>query len=328
MAVRSFLLEGEKHLMTGVDPDRMRQVVSGGAAAGRLWVDLDNPTPEELSLLDEVFALHPLTIEDCVNVSQFPKFEDFGRYLYMVMLMPDPATLLSEELKVVELDACLGANWVVTYHTGGEMRCVSRTVEALRRNPHAMMGRGADVLFHRVIDGLVDDYFPLLEIMDRETDNVEHRFVDRTPGREDMTRLMDIRRNVLALRRIIAPHRQMIARLSVEQEDLISDTVRVYFRDIADHLARIGESVELYRETIYEALQTHNAIVMHHTNEVMRAFTVVAALMMFPTAIASIFGMNVKFPGSDTAWGFWSAMALMAVLTVGLVWYFQRKRWI
>jgi magnesium transporter len=328
MPVRSFLLEGEKHLITGVDPDRMRQAVSAGAAAGRIWVDLDNPTAEDRALLDEVFALHPLTIEDCTAISEFPKFEDFGRYAFMVMLAPDPATLLSEELKVVELDVCLGANWVITYHVGGELRCLSRTVEAIKRNPQATLGRGADALFHRIVDGLVDDYFPLLDILDRETERIEHQFVDQRPERGAMTRLMDIKKNVLALRRIVMPHRQMISRLSLEQEDLIRENVRVYFRDVADHLTRIGDSVEMYRETIYEALQMHNSILAHHTNETMRVFTVVAALMMFPTAIASIYGMNVTFPGSDTAWGFWVAMGLMGVLTVGLMWYFRRKNWI
>jgi magnesium transporter len=197
----------------------------------------------------------------------------------------------------------------------------------LRRNPGTVLGRGADFLFHRVADGLVDDYFPLLELLDRETERVEHQFVDQRPEHGSMARLMDIRKNVLALRRIIVPHRQMISRLSVEQEHLIRDQVRVYFRDVADHLTRIGDNVELYRETIYEALQTHSSIVTQHTNEVMRVFTVIAALMMFPTAIASIYGMNVQFPGSETVWGFWFAMALMGLVSAGTIWYFHRRKW-
>ncbi len=328
MSVRSYLLEPDKRLSTRLDPERMRRAVSEGPDAGTLWVDIENPTPEETALLDEVFAFHPLTIEDCGAVSEFPKVEDFGRYLFMVLLAPDPSTLLSGELSSVELDVCLGANYVVTYHSGGELRCISRMADAVRRSPAAVMSGGADFVFHRVVDGLVDDYFPLLEILDRETERIEDQFVDRDPERGAMGRLMDIKKNVIALRRIVSPHRQMIARLSAQQYEVIGETVGVYFRDVTDHLARISDSVERYRETIFEAVQLHNSITAQHTNEVMRVFTVVAALMMFPTAIASIYGMNFKFPGHMTEWGFWCTVGSMAAVTLGLIWYFRRKKWV
>jgi magnesium transporter len=328
MPVHSYLLEPDKRLSTQLDLDQMRRVVSAGPDAGILWVDIENPTIEETALLDEVFAFHPLTIEDCTAVSEFPKVEDFGRYLFMVLLAPDPGTLLSDELSSVELDVCLGANYVVTYHSGGELRCISRMADAVRRSPAAVMSRGADFLFHRVVDGLVDDYFPLLEILDRETERIEDQFVDRDPERGAMGRLMDIKKNVIALRRIVTPHRQMIARLSAQQYEVIGETVGVYFRDVTDHLARISDSVERYRETIFEAVQLHNSITAQHTNEVMRVFTVVAALMMFPTAIASIYGMNFKFPGHMTESGFWCTVGAMAAVTLGLIWYFRRKKWV
>lgn len=328
MAVHSFLFDAEKRLATDLDPARMREAVSAGPGAGTLWVNIESPSPEETALLDEVFGFHPLTIEDCTAVSEFPKAEDFGRYLFMVLLAPDASTLLSDELSAVEMDVCLGPGYVVTYHLGGELRCISRTAEALRRNPGAVLGRGADFLFHRLVDGLVDDYFPLLDILDRETERIEDQFVDRDPGRGAMGRLMDIKRNVLHLRRIVTPHRQMISRLSSQEYEVIGETVRVYFRDVADHLARIADSVELYRETIYEALQMHNSITAQRTNEVMRVFTVVAALMMFPTAIASIYGMNFKFPGHMTEHGFWWSVAVMVGVTVALVWYFRRRKWV
>lgn len=328
MAVHSYLLDAGKRLVTGLDPEAMCRAVAEGAESGTLWVDIENPSPEETALLDDVFAFHPLTIEDCTSVSEFPKVEDFDRYLFMVLLAPDPATLLSDELRAVEMDICLGTNYVVTYHSGGELRCISRTTEALRRNPAAVLGRGADFLFHRLVDGLVDDYFPLLEILDRETERIEDQFVDGDPGRGAMGRLMDIKKNVLYLRRIVSPHRQMVARLASGQCEVIGETVRAYFRDVADHLARIGDNVELYRETIFEALQMHNSITAQRTNEVMRVFTVVAALMMFPTAIASIYGMNFKFPGHMTEHGFWWTVAMMGLITIALIWFFRRKKWV
>jgi magnesium transporter len=328
MPVQSYLLEPDKRLSTGLGIERMRRAVTEGSSSGTLWVDIENPTPEETALLDDVFGFHPLTIEDCTAVSEFPKIEDFGRYLFLVLLAPDAGTLLSDELRSVEMDIAVGSNYVVTYHSGGELRCISRTANALRRNPGAVLGRGADFLFHRLVDGLVDDYFPLMDILDRETERIEDQFVDREPERGAMARMMDIKKNILALRRIVTPHRQMISRLSTQQYEVIGDTVGVYFRDVADHLARIGDNVELYRETIYEALQMHNSIVAQQTNEVMRVFTVIAALMAFPTAIASVYGMNFAFPGKESEHGFWWAVGIMVALTVGMIVYFRRKKWV
>jgi magnesium transporter len=290
-------------------------------------VDFDNPTAEEIDLLDEVFALHPLTIEDCTNISKFPKVEDFGRYLFMVLLAPNPATLLEDDLAAVELDICMSANWVLTYHIGAELGCVTRAVGALRRNSANVLGKGPAFLFHRLVDGLVDDYFPLLDILDRETEEIENHFVDHNPTRAAFSKMMALKRNVLHLRRIVVPHREMIGKVLHEDYPLLGEGVLVYFRDVADHLARIGDQVELYRETIYEAAQMYNSAIMQRTNEIMRIFTVLAALMMFPTAIASIFGMNVAFPGFNTATGFWVVMGLMTALTAWLMWYFRRKKW-
>ena len=329
MPVQSYYLDNERRLSTGLDPARMCEAITKGPSAGTLWVDFDHPTPEEIDLLDEVFALHPLTIEDCTHDSQFPKMEDFGRYLLMVLLAPDPATLLAEELSAKELDICMGANWVLTYHTGGELPCIARAVGALRRNSANVLGRGPAFLFHRLVDGLVDDYFPLLEILDRETEAIEVRLVDQHPGRKSFSQLMDLKRNVLHLRRIVNPHREMIGRVLYEEYPLLGEGVLAYFRDVADHLARISDQVELFRETIYEAVQMYNSSLMQRTNEVMRVFTVVAALMMFPTAIASIYGMNFKFiPAAEHPWGFYATVAVMVLLTAALVLFFRRRRWV
>jgi magnesium transporter len=327
MPVQSYYLNSERHLATGLDPARMCETITKGPAAGTLWVDFDNPTPEEIDLLDEVFALHPLTIEDCTHVSKFPKVEDFGRYLLMVLLAPDQASLLSGELSAKELDICMGANWVLTYHTGGELPCIARAVGALRRNSANVMGKGPAFLFHRLVDGLVDDYFPLLDILDRETEDIESHFVDHHPSRAAFGKMMALKQSVLHLRRVVIPHREMIGKLLHEDYPLLGENVLVYFRDVADHLARIADQVELYRENIYEAAQMYNSAIMQRTNEIMRIFTVLTVLVMFPAAVTSVYSMNVKLPLADREWAFWVVTTVMAVMMGGMVWYFRRKKW-
>jgi magnesium transporter len=331
VAVHSYFLDHERRLATGLDPERMAEAITKGPSAGTLWVDFDNPTAEEIDLLDEVFALHPLTIEDCTNISKFPKVEDFGRYLFMVLLAPNPATLLNDDLASVELDICMGANWVMTYHTGGELGCVTRAVGALRRNSANVLGKGPAFLFHRLVDGLVDDYFPLLDVLDRETEEVETHFLNSHPSRESFSKMLALKRNVLHLRRIVLPHREMIGRVLHEDYPLLGESVLVYFRDVADHLARIADQIELFRETIYEAAQMYNSALMQRTNEIMRVFTVVAALMMVPTVIASIWGMNFSdqyIPFYHHPWGFYLVVSGMGVMTAALIWFFRRKKWV
>jgi magnesium transporter len=328
MAVHSFFLDHERRLATGLDPERMAEIITKGPSAGTLWVDIDNPTAEEIDLLDEVFALHPLTIEDCTHISKYPKVEDFGRYLFMVLLAPNPSTLLEDELAAVELDLCMGANWVMTYHTGSELGCVTRAVGALRRNSANVLGKGPAFLFHRLVDGLVDDYFPLLDILDRETEDIENHFVDHSPTRAAFSKMMALKRNVLHLRRIVVPHREMISKVLHEDYPFLSESVLVYFRDVADHLARIADQVELFRETIYEAAQMYNSAIMQRTNETMRIFTVLTVLVMFPTAVSSVYSMNVEgIPFHTHPWAFWGVVIVMVVMMIGMVWYFRRKKW-
>jgi magnesium transporter len=328
MAVHSYFLDSDRRLATGLDAERMCEVITKGPSAGTLWVDFDNPTAEEIDLLDEVFALHPLTIEDCTNVSKYPKVEDFGRYLFMVLLAPNPATLLADELASVELDICMGANWVLIYHTGGELGCVARAVSALRRNSANVLGKGPAFLFHRLIDGLVDDYFPLLDVLDRETEDVETHFLNSHPTRESFAKMLALKRNVLHLRRIVLPHREMIGRVLHEDYPLLGESVLAYFRDVADHLARIADQIELYRETIYEAAQMYNSAIMQRTNEIMRIFTVLTVLVMFPTAVSSVYSMNVEgIPFAKHPQAFALVTGIMVVMMFGMIWYFRRKKW-
>ena len=239
--------------------------------------------------------------------------------------------MLNDELSAVELDICMGANWVVSYHIGGELGCIARAVGALRRNSANVLGRGSGFLFHRLVDSLVDDYFPLLDVLDRETEDIENHFVDHRPTRASFTKMLALKRNVLHLRRIVVPHREMIGKVLHEDYPLLGEGVLVYFRDVADHLARISDQVELYRETIYEAAQMYNSAIMQRTNEIMRVFTVIAALMMVPTVIASIWGMNFSdkyIPFYHDPWGFYIVVAGMAVMTAVLIWFFRRKKWV
>jgi magnesium transporter len=328
MTVHSYYLDSERRLATGLDPERMCEVITAGPSAGTLWVDFDNPTAEEIDLLDEVFALHPLTIEDCTHISKYPKVEDFGRYLFMVLLAPSPATMLNAELSAMELDICMGANWVVTYHIGGELGCITRAVGALRRNSANVLGKDPGFLFHRLVDGLVDDYFPLLDVLDRETEDIENHFVDHSPTRAAFSKMLALKRNVLHLRRIVVPHREMIGKVVHEDYPLLGENVLVYFRDVADHLARIADQVELYRENIYEAAQMYNSAIMQRTNEIMRIFTVLTVLVMFPTAVSSVYSMNVEgIPFAKHPQAFAVVVAIMLVMMAGMIWYFRRKKW-
>jgi magnesium transporter len=236
--------------------------------------------------------------------------------------------MLSSELSSVELDVCMGANWVMTYHTGGELGCITRAVGALRRNSANVLGKGPAFLFHRLVDGLVDDYFPLLDVLDRETESIENHFVDHSPTRSAFGKMMALKQNVLHLRRIVLPHREMIGKVLHEDYPLLGEGVLVYFRDVADHLARISDQVELYRETIYEAAQMYNSAIMQRTNETMRIFTVLTVLVMFPTAVSSVYSMNVEgIPFAKHPQAFGMVTGIMVLMMFGMIWYFRRKKW-
>jgi magnesium transporter len=290
-----------------------------------LWIDFEAPTAEEAQVLSRVFGFHHLAIEDCWHEPQHPKVDDYGNYLFLVVHGVRDDTE-HDEFATHELNIFLGPNFLVSFHT-----LHSRTIEAMqvniRRNPN-IMARGMDFILHQIMDRVIDNYFPRLDVIEDRIDALENDLVaDARP--ELLTRIFDLRHTVAHLRRVAIQEREVLIQISRGEFPFVSEKAQVYFKDIYDHLFRIVEVADNLRETLNVMVQVYVSMVSNQLNHTMRVLTVIATLMLPLTVITGVYGMNFDvMPELRWKYGYFVVLGFMAVVAGGMLLYFRRRRWL
>jgi magnesium transporter len=291
------------------------------------WVNVDGlRDTAAVRHIAEIFGLHPLVLEDVVNVHQRAKVEAYGDQLFVVTRM---ATLERDgELETEQLAIVLGAKFVVTFQerpgdTLGPVR------DRIRKST-AMRGSSADYLMYAIVDSVVDNYFPVLEVYGERLEEVEAEVL-AFPDQAALGRIHRARRDLLLLRRAIWPQRDALATLSRETFAQIRDPTRVFLRDCHDHAIQVMDLVESYREISAALIEVHLAQVSNRLNEVMKVLTILAAVFSPLTFIAGVYGMNFdpdtsrwNMPELRWYYGYPLSLVLMGavgMLTVGYFWY-------
>ncbi len=292
-----------------------------------LWVDLDKPTETDEQILSDVFQFHPLTIEDCRINHNAPKIEEFPDYLYFVMHGVSADTS-SENFNTKELDGYLGKNFVVTYHHE-PFRSIDEVKRLIRSSPVACQ-RGASYVLHQILDQLVDFYSPVIDDFDSAIAEIEDRILrKKTANDKILEEIMYLKRNVVRLKRISARQLEILYRMSHGEFAQIEDSMLPFYRDIYDHLLRISDLAESYREMISGLLEAHFSVIATKTNDVMKLLAVFSAIMLPLTLIAGIYGMNFdNMPELHSKYGYFATLGLMAIVAIILLIYFWRRGWI
>jgi magnesium transporter len=321
---RNVYLAPNGELTADLPEPALRLALASGE--GVLWLDLDRPDEGERAVLSEMFGFHRLAIDDCFNGRvDTPKVDDYGAYLFLVAQSVRYA-LDDEELDIREVDVFFGRNYVVTVRTA-EVPAVDELFGHALVNPH-ILSRGSDFLAHTVLDVLVDQLLPAVEELDDALDDLERRILD-DPDRLLLQRVLRLKRHTLRLRRSILPQRDLANRLSRgEFADLIDKEALLFYRDIYDHVVRVEEMIEGLRDLADSALNSYLSAVNNRMNEVMKTLSIVAAVFLPLTLIASIYGTNLDFsPGIELKGGFFFMLGAMAVIAAGMVVYFRLRRW-
>lgn len=298
------------------------------SSVGLLWVILEDPTQEEtLGILRDTFQFHPLSIEDCQSEGyQTPKVDNFEQNLFIIShaLLQDHEKL--ENLEMDELDLFLGKNYVVSSYRSATMPPVQRVWEKLEKDNRLILN-GADFLCHTILDGLVDDYMPLIDRMDEEIEWLEDRVLEK-PNPETLQRILELKHSTLTLRRIISPQREIMNRLSRDEFDLILPNHRIYFRDIYDHLVRIQDLIESVRDIVSGTLDIYLSATSNRLNEVMKALTIVSTIFLPLSFVAGVYGMNFKyFPEINWPYGYLYVWGLFIAIFVGMLAFFKKRGW-
>jgi magnesium transporter len=291
-----------------------------------IWVDIATPSAPESLILSDTFGFHPLSVEDAMSALEFPKVEAYDGYLYVV-LHGLAYTKGDEGFKTHDIDFFLGRNFLVTVHDGTS-RSIQEICDYCPRNNN-VLGDGPVALLHRIVDRMVDRYLPEIEEFEEWMDEIEEA-VFGTPSPDIVRDILDLKRQVSALRRIAIPQRDVIGRLARREFTDISSEMAFRFRDVYDHVVRINDGAMMLQDRITGVLEAHLSNVNNRLNQVVKVLTVVTTTLMPLTLLSGLWGMNVPlphFPGGEAV-QFWWVVGLMLALTLGMLALFRRMRWI
>ena len=292
-----------------------------------IWVDMESPTEEDERVLLDVFKFHPLTVEDCRENRHYPKIEEFEDYIYFIVHGVRAETS-PERFNTIELDGFLGPNYVITYHH--DMFRSSNTVKQLLHTTPVACQRGPAFLLHQILDQVVDFYSPVLDDFDDRIDRLEDDiFKLKQPNNEILSEIMDLKRSVLRLRRISVKQMDVLHRMSRGEFSLITEEMRPFYRDVHDHLVRVVDLAESYRDLISGSLEAYLSVVSNRLNEIMKVLTIFSAIMLPLTFIAGVYGMNFEnMPELHSRYGYYTVWAIMLAVAIGMLLFFRRRGWI
>jgi len=317
---------GEQKVEEGVTVDHLPALLKDASLV--IWVDMESPTEQDERILLDVFKFHPLTVEDCHENRHYPKIEEFPGYLYFIV-HGVRADTSPDRFNTIELDGFLGPNYVLTYHHDS-FRSINNVKQLVRTSP-VLCRRGAAFLCHQILDQIVDFYSPVLDDFDDRIDRLETEIFNlKQPNNQILAEIMDLKRSVLRLRRISVKQMDVILRMSRgEFPELIPEDMRPFYRDVHDHLTRVVDLAESYRDLISGSLEAYLSVVSNRLNEIMKVLTIFSAIMLPLTFIAGVYGMNFdNMPELHSRYGYFATLAIMIVVALGMLVFFWRRGWL
>jgi magnesium transporter len=300
------------------------------SAAGLTWIHLDAPSLGHAQELAERFGWHPLDVEDVLSKRQRPKVDDYADegYLFGVLHFPVYDRAI-QRLNAAELDVFVGPDYLVTLPTV-ELLPLTRLFRRCEEDEvfrEQLFSKGSGRLLYEVLDDLFDYCFPILDKIGFKLDSLED---DVFEGRsEEVVRdISNVKQEIISYRKIIKPERSTLRLLERHVERFLPEELELYFDDIVDASERIWDILDNYKEVVEALEDTNESVIQHRQNDVLRVLTVFSVVLLPLTLITGFFGMNVRFPGFETAWAFWIIFVGMAVTLIGLLSFFRLKRWL
>lgn len=284
-----------------------------------------------LERIGNIFNIHPLVLEDILNVSHNPKIEDYESYLFLVVKMINYVES-SNKLDIEQVSLIIGKNYIITFQEkNGDVFDPIR--ERIRTAKGLIRKYSEDYLGYRILDSIIDNYFSVLESFDERIEDIEDQILT-DPDESSLEEIHHLRKELIKLRRAVSPLREMIFTIEKEKFNFIQKTTFVYLRDLSDHIKQIIDTIENYREFINGLLEVYLSNASHRMNEVVKLLTIISTIFIPLTFIVGIYGMNFRtdasrwnMPELDWAFGYPFVMILMVVIAVTLIIFFKKKRW-
>jgi len=292
------------------------------------WVNIEHPTEKETEYLAQNYSFHPLDLDDCLSRIQRPKIDEYKDYLFLVLHFP----VFSKEARVTtpsQVSVFIGQNYLITLHKG-ELKPLVKLFKECQIDEESRQenfSQGSSYLLYRIIDRLVDSCLPILNKIGDNIEEVEDRiFSDRMRGA--IKEVSILRRDVISFRRIIWPMRAVVGSLEPRVRRFTKTDLAVYFGDMVDHVDKIWDGLDEYKEIIEGLNDTHDSLANNRTNTIMRILTIVSTIFFPITLVASIYGMNIPLPFQHSSYSLLYIILIMLGIIGGMLYLFHRQHWI
>lgn len=287
------------------------------------WFDMETPRIEEIEALGKKFGFHPLTIEDCINLNQRPKLDDYENYLFIVLHFC-VFHQKTEEIETKEIHFFLGPNYLITVHA----EPIEPINEIYKRckTDSTIWERGCDFIFYLIGDTISDSYFPLLDTIGEDIDRLEDAIL-LSPKKENMDKVFTLKQDMVFLRKIVSPMREVFNNLSRKDSTLISEKNILYFRDVHGLLLMAYEMIDSYRDMVGNVLEIYLSTISNRMSEIMKRLTIIATIFMPLSFLTGFFGMNFTMIPFGSPWLLIVMLTLTALLPVGMLLWFYKHKW-
>jgi len=296
---------------------------------GLRWINIDQPRLADRLWLGETFGFHELDLEDVASHNQRPKVDEYQDYLFIVMQFPR-YDKDAGRLHAAELDIFLGPDYVITL-PNDEILPLPALFERVRTRAEVreqFMSKGSGFMLYQILDRCVDAGFPMLGQLGRKLRRLEDDIFEGGRSFEIVREISNAKQEIINFRSVIRPQRAVFRSLERAKQRYLTDDLDIYFDDLTDASERIWDVLENFKE-IAEGLESSNeSVISHRVNDALRFLTAFSVILLPQTLIASVFGMNVLFPGEGTRDAFWWLIAGMLAITIGLILFFRRRGWL
>ncbi|MFC1941281.1 magnesium/cobalt transporter CorA [Chloroflexota bacterium] len=292
------------------------------------WVNIEGPTEGEMEYLAQNYAFHHLDLDDCISRIQRPKIDVYKDYLFLVFHFP----VFNKEARVTtpsQLSVFIGEDYLITLHQG-ELKPLVKLFKECQLNEESRQeyfNQGSGFLLYRIIDRLVDSCLPILNKIYDNIESVDDDIFSES-RKGTIREISVLRRDVISFRRIIWPMRAVVASLEPKIRRFTKMDLSVYFGDMIDHVDKIWDGLDEYKEIIEGLNDTHDSLATNRTNEVMRMLTIIGTVLLPLIVVASIYGMNIPLPFQNSSYALSVVLLGTLVIIGGMLLFFRRQRWI
>ncbi|GAA4281705.1 magnesium/cobalt transporter CorA [Gaetbulibacter aestuarii] len=293
------------------------------------WINVNGLNHvDAIEKLGNHYDIHPLVLEDIVNISQRPKIDEYENYLYVVLKMLYIDTSNNDAVVSEQINFVLGDNYLLSFHES-DLDIFDMVKDRIRTSKGRVRDMGADYLLYILMDTIVDHYVNLVDVLGDTIEDFESDILAGNIANDASKTILNLKREVLRARRIVFPSREVINRIEKNENNLIGKNALTFYRDIYDHLVQVCEDIDVYREMVSSLMDMYMSSISNKMNEVMKVLTIMASIFIPLTFIAGVYGMNFEYmPELKYHNAYYIVLGIMAVILIGMILYFKRKKWL